>query len=110
MKKKFIGMFLGFVLGIANITPMLFQNLDYTVIISNFIIWIVIGLVLSISNLSFNYIIQGIIMSIIISASSLVYIAASSLIGLIWTILWTVLSGAVMGFLFEKIVGKKERS
>lgn len=110
MKKKIIGIVLGSILGGVNITPMLFQNLDYTVIISNFIIWIVIGLVLSISNLKFNYIIQGSIMSVVISASSLVYIAASSVIGLIWTILWTILSGAVMGFLFEKIVGKIERT
>lgn len=106
MKKSMCGILLGGAMGIVNIVPMILQKLSTDILISNLIIWFVSGFCISISNLKIRYIYQGILLSILISAPSMVYIARASMAGVIWTLIWTVLSGLVLGGAFQKCVNE----
>lgn len=109
MKKIIGGLIIGAVLGVINVAPLLFQELEISVVLSNYIIWLVAGFVLSIAELKMKHVMQGVLIALIVSASSLVYIAASGAAALVWTLLWTVLSGGLMGVSYEKLVVKKGR-
>lgn len=109
MRKMVLGLLIGAVLGVVNVAPLLFQELDISVVISNYVIWLVAGFVLSIAQLKMKHVMQGVLIALIVSASSLVYIAASGVAALVWTLIWTVLSGGLMGIFYEKLVVKKER-
>jgi len=61
MKKQLVGIGLGIIAGIIDVIPMLFMKLTWDANLSAFSMWVVIGFILSISNIKINSIIKGIL-------------------------------------------------
>lgn len=107
MKKYISGSICGIIAGIINCLFLLFaEDLEITIFISTFIIWLVIGILISSVDFKTNSIIKGIIVSLLVSSPSLVYTISSTLLGAIWTTVTTLLVGAFMGYIIEKVNNK----
>ncbi len=104
MKKILIGLVGGIIGAIINVAFLFFSpNLAINIYLSTAITWIVIGILISTCNFELNGIIKGILVAVLVSASSLVYTISSSFIGAIWSIVNTVIVGAIIGYAIEKI-------
>lgn len=105
MKKIAIGICGGIIGAVINILFLLLApGLDIKVYISTAVTWLVIGIFISSCSFKLNGILKGIIISILVSASSLIYTAASSVSSTVWTLIPTVIIGAVMGYAIEKVI------
>lgn len=104
MKKLWIGLSGGIIGAIINIVPLLLApNIDIEVYYSTAITWIAIGILISICNLKCNGILKGIVVTILVSASSFIYTAAASFIGSIWTAGFALIAGAIIGYIIDKL-------
>lgn len=107
MKKYKCGIISGIIAGVINCLFLLFANdLDITVFIATFITWVVTGLFISSVDFKLNSIVKGVIVSLLISLSSFIYTYSSSIFGGIWTTITTIIVGAFMGYIIEKINAK----
>ncbi len=103
MKKYVSGIISGLIAGVINCLFLLFaSDLEFTVFISTFINWVVIGLLISSVNFKLNSILKGIMVALLLSASSLVYTFFSNIFGGMWTIITTIMIGAFMGYIIDK--------
>lgn len=104
VNKYLIGIICGIIGAIINITFLLFATgLDTEVYLSTGVTWVVIGLLISACDFKINSFLKGIVISLLVSLSSLIYTFSSSLSGAIWTIVNTIIVGAIIGFAVEKI-------
>lgn len=107
MKKYISGIISGITAGAINCLFLLFaSDLEITVFISTFITWIVTGFLISSVDFKLNSILKGIIVSLLISLSSLIFTYSSSILGGIWTTITTIIVGAFMGYIIDKIGAK----
>lgn len=105
MKKYFIGLAGGVIGALINMVFLSFAtNIEIAVYFSTAITWVAIGILISACDFKVNGILKGIIVSILVSASSLVYTVSTSFSGAIWTLVNTILVGALIGFGIEKII------
>ncbi|MFT9076023.1 hypothetical protein [Ethanoligenens sp.] len=108
MKRFVIGIGIGAVAGIINILPMLFaKNIGFTIYLSTFITWLIIGFFIVSSSLRLNGTLKGILISVLISLPSLIFTFASTLYGAIWNIAWVLILGAVTGSVLDKLAVRK---
>ena len=104
MKKYISGIISGILAGVINCLFLLFsQDLEITVFISTFVIWVVTGILISSVDFNVNGILKGIIVSVLVSMSSLIYTFSSTIIGGIWTLITTIMVGAFMGYIVQKV-------
>ena len=104
VNKYLIGIICGIIGAIINITFLLFATgLDTEVYLSTGATWVVIGLLISACDFKIKSFLKGIAISLLVSLSSLIYTFSSSLSGAIWTIVNTIIVGAIIGFAIEKI-------
>ena len=64
---------------------------------------VVIGFLISSVNFKVDGILKGIIVSLLLSLSSLIYTFSSNIFGGIWTIITTIMVGAFMGYIIERV-------
>lgn len=104
MKKYISGISIGALAGVINCLFLLMaSDLEVTVFISSFISWIVIGFLISTVDFKTSGLIKGIVVSFFITMPSLVYTIKATVLGALWTIFTTLLIGAFLGFLIEKV-------
>lgn len=105
MKRIVVGLIGGAIGSIINILFLLLApDLEIEVYIATGITWIAIGILISLCNFKINGILKGIMVSFLVSASSLVYTFTSSASGSIWTLINTLVVGAVIGYAIEKVI------
>lgn len=110
MKRILIGLIGGILGAIVNVAFLFFApDLKFEVYLSTAITWIVIGILISVCDFKINGPLKGIVVSLLVSASSLVYTMASSLSGAIWTVVNILLVGAVMGYGIDQLAKKLNR-
>lgn len=110
MKRILIGLIGGILGAIVNVAFLFFApDLKFEVYLSTAITWIVIGILISVCDFKINGSLKGIVVSLLVSASSLVYTMASSLSGAIWTVVNILLVGAVMGYGIDQLAKKLNR-
>ena len=104
MRKTLVGLLCGVIGVIINIGMLLFApKLEMEVYLSTTITWLVIGILISICSLKLNAILKGIVISLLVSAPSLVYSISDSLSGAILTISNTIIIGGIIGYCIEYI-------
>lgn len=109
MKKIVIGFCSGIIGAIINIIFLLFvPDLEIEIYLSTGVTWIVIGILISSCSFKLNGILKGIIVSFLVSASSLIYTITSSISGAMWTLINTLIVGAIIGYAIEKVNSKLE--
>jgi len=103
MKKKIvIGLFCGFVAGIIDLIPMLLQKLTWDANLAALSMWIIIGFFIATSNIEFNSIIKGIIISILCLIPSSFIIGWEEPYSLIPVLIITIILGGLLGFIIQK--------
>lgn len=104
MKKYISGILSGIIAGLINCLFLFFaSDLEVTIFISTFINWVVIGLLISSVNFKIDGILKGIVVALLLSLSSLIYTFSSNIFGGIWTIITTIMVGAFMGYIIERV-------
>lgn len=104
MKKYINGVIFGIIAGVINCLFLLFaKDLEITVFLSTFITWIVTGILISSVDYKANGVIKGIVVSLLVSLSSLVYTFVSTIFGGIWILFTTIVVGASMGYIIDRI-------
>lgn len=104
MKQFIIGALTGVIAAVINVAFLFMApGLKISVFIATAITWIVTGIMISLCSLKINAILKGMLIAILISASSLVYVVTSSPSGAVWNILSTLVWGAIMGVVIDKL-------
>lgn len=103
MNKSLKGILLGVAAGIIDVIPMLIQGLSWDANLSALSMWIVIGFLLVNINLSIPSIIKGILISVLVLLPTAIIIGAQEPISLIPIGLMTIILGALLGFITNKI-------
>lgn len=107
MKKIKIGLLLGIVAGIIDVIPMILQNLTWDANISAFAMWIVVGFLISTSDLKINSIIKGILTAFLVLLPTAILIGWKESVSLIPITIMTTILGGLLGFSINKILTNK---
>ena len=108
MKRKIIiGTLLGIGAGIVDITPMLFQKLPLVSILSAFSMWVALGFIVSTSALKLHGALKGLLLSFLVLLPTAILIGQQEPFSLIPIGIMTVILGALLGFVSDKILNKK---
>ncbi len=103
MKKIIKGVALGAVAGAIDVIPMIFQKLTWDANISAFIMWVVVGFFLSITNIKIAGFLKGIFFSFLILLPTAVIIGWKEPFSLVPIGIMTLILGALLGIATEKI-------
>ena len=104
MKRKItIGILLGIVAGILDVIPMLIQNLTWDANISAFLMWVVIGFILSVTEMKMNAILKGILFSFLVLLPAAILIGWNEPASLIPIIIMTTILGGLLGFAVNRV-------
>ncbi|MBY0754069.1 hypothetical protein K5V21_01240 [Clostridium sardiniense] len=107
MKNYIVGIIVGLLGGMVNILFLLFApDIDISVYVSTFITWTIIGLLISSSNFKLNGFLKGSLIAVMLSLPSIVYTISFSVFGAIWTLINSIIIGAIMGFVIENVQKK----
>ena len=99
MKKRIaIGVGLGAVAGIIDIIPMIIQDLTWDANISAFLLWVVIGFLLSVVEIKLNAILKGIFISFLVLLPAAILIGWNEPKALIPIVIMTTILGGLLGF------------
>ncbi len=104
MKSKILtGIGLGTVAGLIDVIPMLIQELTWDANISAFLMWIVIGFILSISVLKMNAVLKGILISYLVLLPAAILIGWKEPVSLVPILIMTTILGGALGYSFHRI-------
>ena len=107
MRKIKIGVLLGIVAGIIDITPMILQGLTWDANISAFTMWIVVGFLISTIDLKINSIIKGILIAFLVLLPTAILIGWKEPFSLIPIAIMTTILGGLQGFAIRKLLKTK---
>jgi drug/metabolite transporter (DMT)-like permease len=103
MKKVKIGILLGIVAGIVDVIPMIIQKLTWDANISAFIMWIVVGFLISSLDIKMNSIIKGILIAFLVLLPTGILIGWKEPVSLIPIAIMTTILGGLLGFSIHKL-------
>ena len=99
MKKRIgIGIGLGALAGILDVIPMILQDLTWDANISAFLMWVVIGFLLSVIEIKLNAILKGILISFLVLLPAAILIGWNEPKALIPIVIMTTILGGLLGF------------
>jgi len=103
MKKILTGITLGVVAGIIDLIPMVIQKLTWDANISAFTMWVIVGFLISITELKINSIIKGILIAFLILLPTAILIGWKEPVSLIPITIMTVILGGLLGYSIKKL-------
>lgn len=106
MKKIFIGIISGFVAGIIDVIPMIIQKLTWDANLSAFTMWIIVGVLISTTELKINSVIKGIIIAFLVLLPSAILIGWKEPVSIVPIAIMTTILGGLLGFLINRLVNK----
>jgi hypothetical protein len=103
MKRNIItGTSLGAIAGIIDVIPMVIQRLTWDANISAFLMWVVIGFILSITELKMNSILKGILISYLVLLPAAILIGWKEPVSLVPILMMTTILGGALGYSFHR--------
>lgn len=102
MRKFVLGLAFGVVVGIIDLIPMILQNLTWDANLSAFLLWVVSGFLISVSNLKLKGPLKGLLISFMVLLPSAVLIGWKEPVSLVPIFIMTLILGSILGFLIEK--------
>jgi len=103
MKRNIItGTSLGAIAGIIDVIPMVIQRLTWDANISAFLMWVVIGFILSITELNMNSILKGILISYLVLLPAAILIGWKEPVSLVPILMMTTILGGALGYSFHR--------
>jgi drug/metabolite transporter (DMT)-like permease len=103
-KRITIGLLIGIVAGVIDVIPMLIQKLTWDANLSAFSFWVVSGFMIATSSLKLNPLLKGILIAFLCLLPTLFIIGWQEPISLLPILVMTVILGALVGFILNKIV------
>lgn len=103
MKRNIItGISLGAVAGIIDVIPMVIKRLTWDANISAFLMWVVIGFILSITELKMNSILKGILISYLVLLPAGILIGWKEPVSLVPILIMTTILGGALGYSYHR--------
>ncbi len=107
MNKIITGIILGIVAGIIDIIPMVIQKLTWDANTSAFIMWVIVGFLISTVDLKMNSIVKGILIAFLVLMPCAILIGWKEPISLVPIIIITLILGGLLGYSIRKISDRK---
>ncbi len=102
MKKAKLGILLGLVVGVLDVTPMIIQKMSWDANLSAFFHWLVVGYIISITRLNIKGWIKGLTISVLTLIPIAFLVWWNSFDAVIPMSISTVIFGSSLGWLIEK--------
>jgi len=97
-----IGLIFGIIAGILDVIPMIVQNLPINADLSAFFMWVIVGILISVSEFKINKFIKGMIISLMVLLPNLFIIGWDKPASLIPIIIMTIILGCFLGYAIDK--------
>lgn len=102
MKKIYLGIFIGALAGIIDVIPMLLQKLSWDANLSAFTMWLVVGFLVSITEIKINRMLKGILIAFLVLAPTAIIIGAKEPVSLIPIFIMTIILGGAVGYMVAR--------
>jgi hypothetical protein len=102
MKKIYLGVLVGLIIGIIDVIPMIFMNLTWNADLSALSMWIISGFLIATSNIKLKDPLKGVVISILMFIPVSFIIAFQYPASVIPVIITTVIFGALLGLIIGK--------
>ena len=102
MKKIYLGIISGIIAGVIDVVPMVLQKLTWDANFSAFFHWVVLGYLISITNLKLKGYLKGLFLSILTMIPIAFLVWWKDFSAIIPMSISTILFGLLLGFLIEK--------
>ena len=103
MKRISIGIIVGIVAGIIDVTPMIIMKLTWDANLSAFSMWVIIGVLISATNINLPGIVKGILISFMVLCPSAILIGWKEPASLIPIFVMTIILGGLSGLVISKL-------
>jgi len=102
MKKVWLGIILGSVVGIIDVIPMMVQKMSWDANFSAFFHWVILGYLIAITNLKLKGYLKGLFLSILTMIPLGCLVWWNDYSAIIPMSISTLIFGSLLGFLIEK--------
>jgi hypothetical protein len=102
MSKILVGIMAGTVAGVLDLVPMLAQKLTWDANLSAFLLWVISGFLISITNLKLPPVLKGVVISFLVLTPSAVLIGWKEPLSLLPISIMTLILGSLLGYVIEK--------
>ncbi len=102
MKKQVAGILFGILAGILDVIPMIKMKLTWDANISAFVMWVIIGFLISIVDIKLHPILKGLIIAYLVLLPTAILIGWHDLASLIPIVIMTTVLGGGLGFTIER--------
>lgn len=102
MSKILVGIMAGTVAGVLDLVPMLAQKLTWDANLSAFLLWVISGFLISITNLKLPPVLKGVVISFLVLTPSAVLIGWKEPLSLLPISIMTLILGGLLGYVIEK--------
>lgn len=106
MNKAWVGILFGIIAGIIDVVPMIRQKLTWDANLGAFSLWVISGFFIATTSLQINSYLKGVLISILVLTPSAFIIGWHHPATLTPIILMTIILGALLGFIIDKIGNK----
>ncbi len=103
MKKQVAGIIFGILAGVLDVIPMIKMKLTWDANISAFVMWVIIGFLISVVDLNMHSIIKGILISYLVLLPTAILIGWNDPTALMPIVVMTTVLGGLLGFTISKI-------
>lgn len=108
MKNYIIGIILGIIAGIIDVIPMIIQGLTWDANISAFLMWVIVGFFISVTEIKINPILKGILIAFLVFIPSAPLIGWNDQKAFIPISIMTFILGSLLGYFVNKIINKNK--
>jgi hypothetical protein len=106
MRKQIIGIIFGSIAGIIDVIPMIIQKLTWDANISAFVMWIIVGFLITSVDLKIKPVLKGILIAFLVLLPSAILIGWKEPVSLIPIMIMTLILSSLLGFFINKYTGK----
>ena len=103
MKKIYFGLLIGALAGIIDVVPMWLQKLSWDANLSAFVMWLVVGFLVSTVELKISSVAKGILIAFFVLSPTAIIIGAKEPVSLIPIFVMTLILGAGVGYFAGKV-------
>ena len=102
MDKKVSGIIFGAVAGVIDVIPMVLQDLTWDANVSAFLMWVVVGFLISVTDLNLPSAIKGVLIAFLVLTPSAIIIGWEEAASLLPIGIMTLILGSLLGWTFER--------
>lgn len=103
MKKYLVGVGFGAIAGIIDVIPMIIMKLTWDANISAFIMWVIVGFLISSSRLNIRGFLKGMLIAFLVLTPSAILIGWSDPDSLLPILIMTLVLSSILGLVIEKV-------